>query len=395
MPRLPKKASLLQTPDSDSTLKGRRILFVLFNLELGGAERQALILAKHLVENEEAVVEVFGFNKSGPVADMCEELGVPWHIEPFSLDSTGNGQLLNFGHIWTILRRARPEILLPYTFVPNVICGLGWQRTGARACVWNQRDEGVTPFVKEWARPAAELTPMFVSNAPAGAEFLKDSLGVDPSKIRVIENGIGQSTANEDRSQWRAKLKIDHEAFVACMVANLHDNKDHRTLLRAWKHVIDRFNGRNAVLVLAGRHDGAYESLLLLSRELNLTRHVRFAGQVLDVPGLLSAVDVGVFSSYVEGCPNGVLESMAAGLAVAGTDIDAIRSAVGPKGLQFLAPPKDDEALGDAILKLANDSDLRVTLGAENQRRVRERFTASRMCESTVAVIKEVLSNVP
>lgn len=179
------------------------------------------------------------------------------------------------------------------------------------------------------------------------------------------------------------------------MVANLHDNKDHRTLLRAWRRVIDRFNGRKAVLVLAGRHDGAYESLASLSRELNLNGQVRFAGQVLDVPGLLSAADVGVFSSYIEGCPNGVLESMAAGLAVAGTDIDAIRSAVGPKGLHFLAPPKDDEALAGAILKLANDSDLRVTLGAENQRRVREKYTAPRMCESTVAVMKEVLSNVP
>jgi glycosyltransferase involved in cell wall biosynthesis len=261
--------------------------------------------------------------------------------------------------------------------------------------VWNQRDKGVTPFVEEWARPAAEHTPMFVSNAAAGAEFLKDRLGVDPSKIRVIENGIEQSTAKEDRSQWRAKLKIDDETFVACMVANLHDNKDHRTLLRAWRRVIDRFSDRNAVLVLAGRHDGAYESLASLSRELNLNGQIRFAGQVLDVPGLLSAADVGVFSSYIEGCPNGVLESMAAGLAVAGTDIDAIRSAVGPKGLPFLAAPKDDEALAGAILKLANDSDLRVTLGAENQQRVRENYTASRMCESTVAVMKEVLSNVP
>lgn len=395
MPRLPKKADPPQTPASDSTLKGRRIVFVLFNLELGGAERQALILAKHLVEHEEAAVEVWGFNKSGPVADMCEQLGVPWHLDSFRFESTENGRLLSLARITKSLQRARPEILLPYTFVPNVICGLGWQRTGARACVWNQRDEGVTPFVAEWARPAAERTSIFISNAARGAEFLKDRLGVDPSKIRVIENGIEQSTANEDRSQWRVKLKIEDEAFVACMVANLHDNKDHRTLLRAWKHVVDRFNGRRAVLVLAGRHDGAYESLLSLSRELNLTRHVRFAGQVLDVPGLLSAADVGVFSSYIEGCPNGVLESMAAGLAVAGTDIDAIRSAVGPKGLQFLAPPKDDEALAGAILTLANDPDLRVTVGAENQRRVRERFTAPRMCESTVAVIKEVLSNVP
>lgn len=69
------------------------------------------------------------------------------------------------------------------TFVPNVICGLSWQRTGARACVWNQRDEGVTLFVEEWARPAAERTPMFVSNGVAGAEFLVRELGVDAAKV--------------------------------------------------------------------------------------------------------------------------------------------------------------------------------------------------------------------
>ena len=236
---------------------------------------------------------------------------------------------------------------------------------------------------------------MFISNSPAGAEFLRDSLRVDPLKIRVIENGIEQSTANEDRSQWRAKLGIDNNTFMACMVANLHANKDHPTLLRAWRRVVDRFNDRKAVLVLAGRHDGAYESLTSLARELKLNGEVRFAGQVMDVAGLLSAADACVFSSFLEGCPNAVLESMSAGLAVAATNIDAIRSIVGQAGIQFLAPPKDDEALAIAILKLANDSDLRVTIGAENQRRVLEKYTAARMCESTVAVLREVVSNVP
>jgi glycosyltransferase involved in cell wall biosynthesis len=184
------------------------------------------------------------------------------------------------------------------------------------------------------------------------------------------------------------KLKIDDESFVACMVANLHDNKDHPTLLKAWKRVVESFNGRRAVLVLAGRHDGAYESLAMLSRELNLNGHVRFAGQVADVPGLLSAADVGVFSSLAEGCPNAVLESMAAGLAVAGTNIDGIRSVLGPSGLQFLSSPKDDEALAAAILKLANDADLRVTIGAANRKRVKEKYAAERMCEETVAVLR-------
>ena len=361
---------------------------MLFNLQLGGAERQALILARHLVEHEHAAVEVWGFNKSGPVAQICEQLGLPWRIVPFPFKS---GRIVGLARVALSLRRARPDILLPYTFVPNVICGLLWKWTGAQACVWNQRDEGVTRFVAEWAHAAAHRTPMFISNSEAGAQFLQTELSVDPLKIRVIENGIEQSLAKQDRSAWRDKLRIDDDSFVACMVANLHDNKDHRTLLKAWKRVVDGLNGRRAVLVLAGRHDGAYESLAALSRELNLNGHVRFAGQVFDVPGLLSAADIGVFSSVTEGCPNGVLESMAAGLAVAATDIDATRSVLGPKAVEFLAPPKDDEALAGAILKLANDSGLRVTIGAENQHRVRQKYDSLRMCSETVAALDELL----
>lgn len=390
MPRLPKKADPPLTPATNSTLKGRRIVFVLFNFELGGAERQALILARHLVEQEKAEVEVWGFNKPGPVAQFCERIGVPWRVVPYPFKSGRVARFAGLARVARRLRRARPDILLPYTYVPNVICGLIWRWTGAQACVWNQRDEGVTPFISEWARSASQRTPMFVSNSRAGERFLTDRLKVDPGRVRVIENGIEQLSVAGHRSSWRARLEIADDSFVACMVANLHDNKDHRTLLRAWRRVVEGCNGRKAVLVLAGRHDGAYESLVSLSRELDLNGHVRFAGQVSDVPGLLSAADVGVFSSVTEGCPNGVLESMAAGLAVAGTDIEGIRSVIAPAGLEFLAPPQDYEALAGAILKLEKDSDLRVTIGAENQQRVKEKYSAARMCEETVAVLKEL-----
>jgi len=388
---LPKKDDPPLTAASNSTLKGRRIVFVLFNLELGGAERQALILAKHLVEKEQAAVEVWGFNKSGPVAESCEQIGVPWRIIPFPFKGGRVARSIALARMALSLRRARPDLLLPYTFVPNVLCGLVWRWVGARACVWNQRDEGRMPFVANWARAAVCRTPMFVSNSEVGAEFLRNDLGVDSSKIRVIENGVSTSPPLEDRSAWRARLDIDGECFVACMVANLHDHKDHRTLLRAWKLVAAAFNSQKPVLVLAGRHDGAYESLASLSRELNLNGHVRFVGPVTDVPGLLSAVDLGVFSSVNEGCPNGVLESMSAGLAVAATDIEAIRSVVGPRSSELLAPPKDHEALASVIMKLANDSGLRVSIGTENRQRVEDRYTAARTCESMVTVIKSVL----
>jgi glycosyltransferase involved in cell wall biosynthesis len=209
-------------------------------------------------------------------------------------------------------------------------------------------------------------------------------LKVDPVKVNMVQNGIEQSTPQMDRKAWRKRLEIDDASFVACMVANLHTNKDHETLLRAWRIVMSTLD-RDAVLVLAGRHDGAYESLVALTRELGIERGVRFAGSVSDVAGLLTAVDIGVFSSRSEGCPNGVLECMAAGLAVAATDIEGVREVVGPSDL--LTPVGDADALSHTILKLASDPALCTTIGAQNRKRIIENHDARLMCEEFVGII--------
>ena len=353
-------------------MKGRRVVFVLGNLELGGAERQALILARYLVEHEQADVEVWGFNRSGPVADICEQHGIKSRV-------VASSEQLKFAQL---LREARPDILLPYTLIPNVVCGLVWQQTGARLCIWNQRDEGIFDFDTKRQHRAAQQTPLFISNSQAGARYLIEKLNVDPAKVYVIPNGIEVAPPQSDRRAWRERLEIDEMSFVACMVANLHANKDHATLLKAWNTVVD--HKHNAVLVLAGRQYGAYESLVELTNELGIAGNVRFAGHVSDVAGLLSAVDLGVFSSRSEGCPNGVLECMAAGLAIVGTDIEGIRET----GIQFLAPPADAERFAQIVLELAGNPDSRATIGAANQSKIKERYNAERMCEETIALLK-------
>lgn len=373
-------------------LKDRRIIFVLGNLELGGAERQAMILAKYLSGQEQAHVEVWGFNKSGPVAQICEQHGLPWRVIPYPFAEVCGNQFSDLLKVARTLRKAQPDILLPYTFGPNLVCGLVWRKTGARACVWNQRDEGLVPFGSSSVARAAERTSHFISNSAAGARFLIDKLGVAETRVTVIRNGVETVAAESDRDAWRERLAIDDEAFVACMVANLHLNKDHATVLRAWRKVVNEFssNGRSAVLVLAGRHDGAYESLASLASELQLNDNVRFAGPVFDVPGLLDAADVSVFSSRSEGCPNAVLESMAAGLPVAGSDIKGIRDVVGAVGAQFLAPVGDADALAKVLLKLAKSSLMCERAGEYNRWRVQENYDSLRMCSETAKLLTQL-----
>jgi glycosyltransferase involved in cell wall biosynthesis len=370
-------------------LKGRNIIFLFGSLEFGGAERQALMLAKYLSEHEQARVEVWGLNNHGPVAAICEEYGLAWRIVPSPLIGSPLARIINLSKLARTLRSARPDILLPYTLIPNVVCGLVWKWAGARLCVWNQRDEGIAHLSSRLERWAARRTPQFISNSSQGARFLVDKLNVSPAKVRVINNGVDCLTPKMSRSMWRNYLELDDQCFVACMVANLHNNKDHKTLLLAWRRVVTALaaSGRSAVLVLAGRYDDSHESLIALSDQLNINHSIRFTGHVSDIPGLLSAVDMSVFSSRSEGCPNGVLESMAAGLAVAGTNTEGIKEAVGPAGTQFLAPPGDAEALAGIILKLAGDPTLCSMIGAENRRRVRHKYDSIRMCQETISLL--------
>lgn len=370
-------------------LQGRRIVFVFGSLGLGGAERQALILARYLSEQEQARVEVWGFNESGPVATICEQYGLAWRVVPYPFAGSSFTHLISLSKLAWMLREVRPDILLPYTLIPNVVCGLIWKWTGARLCVWNQRDEGISLFNSRLERLAVQRTPQFISNSRQGARFLVDKLNVSTSKVRVINNGVECLTPKMSRSVWRNDLQIDDQCFVACMVANLHDNKDHKTLLMAWRNVVTTLeaSGLSAVLILAGKYDDSYKSLIALSYKLDINHSLRFIGQVSDIPGLLSAVDISVLSSRSEGCPNGVLESMTAGLAVAGTDIEGIREAVGPASEQFLAPPGDAEALAEVILKLAADPALCSMIGAVNQRRVKNKYDSMRMCEETVSLL--------
>ena len=371
-------------------LRGARIIIVLGPLELGGSERQALLLARYLAGEWQCEVHVWGtLGEPGRVATLCDEYGIQWRVVPFPWSEYRSERVKRLARFTWMLRGIRPNAILPYMALPNMVCGLVWRWTGAQTCIWNQRDDGVARLGTRYEPWAVSQTPRFIANSVHGARFLTEELNADPNRVRVIRNGVELGEPELDRRAWRDRLGVANGCFLACMVANLHQHKDHATLLRAWKLVLIRLQsaGYSAALLLAGRFDNTHESLKALAADLEISADVKFLGAVNDIPGLLSSVDLGVFSSRTEGSPNGLLECMAAGLAVAATDIPGIREAVGQGGQPFLAPPGDAQILADRILKLAVSPALRAQLGEANRRRIVLEFNPRRMCEETSEVI--------
>lgn len=378
-----------------TVLNGLRIVIALKTLELGGAERNALRLARHFALEQGADVQIWGFrDKLGLVAEYCEEYGIPWRTLRWGLPTTGSPirRLKRLAWFVRELRRANPDVILPYIHEPNVACGLVWRWTGARLCIWNQRDVGKAHVKRQVEKLAVRWTPWFVSNSHAGADFLVQTLGAKPDRVRVIRNGVDLPAPQLDQTAWRTQLGVDEDCFLVCMIANLTRYKDHATLLKAWPRVVGRLRtvGRQAVLVLAGRFGDTYDPLKMLTYDLGIDSNIRLLGLVKDISGLISTIDLGVLSSRSEGCPNALLECMAAGLAVVGTDTPGIREAVGV-GYRYLSPPGDSEALADRIIEFAMDPKLGTKVGAQNHHRIETEFSPQQFYKKMTTLIIEGL----
>ena len=309
-----------------STLRGKKIVFVVAWPVMGGAERNMLQVLLHLAHNEGAKVDVLALTaEEGRFRTAVQDAGIAWHAYPVHWFGGKVYKSRTLARLALRLRRLRPDVLMPYTTRPNVLCGLVWPTTGASICVWNQRDLAPSAkFGPELIARAARRSSLLVTNSHAGRDYLVSRLGARPDRVSVVLDSVELPKPSASRAEWRARHLVAEKTVVATMLAHFHRGKDHETLLRAWRLVVDGVGDR-AVLLLAGRSAGTKDEVKALAYDLDLGSSVRFLEDVVDVAGLLAASDFAVLSSASESSPNALLESMTAGLAVVATDVPGIR----------------------------------------------------------------------
>lgn len=125
----------------------------------------------------------------------------------------------------------------------------------------------------------------------------------------------------------------------------------------------------NAKLIIVG---GYGEDATACRRLAKLNPNITFLGPVspAKVPHYLARAQVFCLPSLHESFPNVVLEAMNAGVPVVTTNIEGIPYAVGDAAL--LVPPKDPQALKNAIRSLFNDAKLRSQLARKGREQVKE-----------------------
>jgi glycosyltransferase involved in cell wall biosynthesis len=211
-----------------------------------------------------------------------------------------------------------------------------------------------------------------------------EALGIiDPARANVLYNGIEPTAAGAELplGAFRAELGIAEDVPLAVSVGRFHEQKDQRTLLRAWADVTHRMPDAVLALIGSGPLEGA---LRKQAAALQLGDSLRFVVPRQGLGAVYADADVFVLSSLWEGLPYVVLEAMDARLPVVTTAVDGIPEAVTEGVTGFLVPPADPAALADAVVTVLGDLQRARAMGEAGRARVVSDFALDRMTDAYV-----------
>lgn len=183
--------------------------------------------------------------------------------------------------------------------------------------------------------------------------------GVDPARIDVVPHGVPPHFARAGEARidaFRRERGMGDRAVL--FLGSLEPRKNLATLVEAFA----RLDDPGAELWIAGGEGWKFSPVHARVRALGLEERVRFAGFVpdQDVPLWMSACDVFAYPSLYEGFGMPVIEAMACGAVVVGSDATSLPEVIGDAGL--MAPPTDAGALAAALRRSLTDAALRETL---------------------------------
>lgn len=352
---------------------GRRtVMHLIWRFVVGGSEVYALKLASNL-EKEKYLSIICALDAGGVLEDEANAQGILTYV----MNRRRGIDLGLFWRLYRLFRKQRVDIVHTHHFTQLFYSLPGALLVRARII---HTEHGLTVYRKRHLRVAFRFLSFFcdkvVTIGQDCSNVLNTEFGIPERKLAVAHAGIDLSSFEVSKEQARLELGISPDARVATIVAQLYPVKNHSLLLSAFKEVIPRIP--TALLLVVG--DGVERENMVLTIELlGLHDNVRMLGQRRDIPRILAASDTFVLSSDSEGLPIAMLEAMAAGKPVVATAVNDIPTVVVDRESGRIVPPRDPQALADALVELLNNSNLAEEMGEKGRSIVDQRFSVRAM----------------
>lgn len=351
-----------------------RLLYVIGQLGLGGAERQLYYLLSSLDRSRyHPCLVVWNYNPHEKYYRSIDALKIPIYGLPQQWSSIS--KLLRLRKLAGTLA---PEVIHSYVFFTNFAADYAARSTGALA-IGSLRSDivrsieygGVVRGVLNSRWPNCQI-----SNSTVCAEAAKRNSSFFVSKrYIVVRNGLDLNSFHDTDDTLESRTYV---ASVGSLIS-----------VKRWDRLLHAVQGLRGVGIedtrfrLAG--DGPLRSALeRLAEELGVAPTVEFLGSVHDIPVFLKGAKFLVHTSQSEGCPNVVMEAMAAGRAVVATDVGDIPYLIEDGKTGFVVQREDSEALVDRIVTLLTNPDLCRQMGKNARIRAEQEFKLSSLVKGTL-----------
>lgn len=300
-----------------------RILHILGNTQLGGAESRIMDLYRHMDRSVVQFDFVVHSKEEGYFNEEIRKLGgrifrVPRFrvLNYFSYcrawkkllqehrDADGRSEFhMIQGHM-----TSTAAIYLPIARK----CGIETTIAHARSAGVDKGLKGIlTRFLRRNLSKKADY--LFTCSELAGISVFGKK-AVKQGRTRFLPNAIDCQKFAPDplvREKIRRELGIEN-CYVIGHVGRFHYAKNHEYLLRVFAELVKR-KTRDYVLLLLGEGSGM-EDIRILSRELGIEDKVYFLGNKSNVNDYYQAMDYFVYPSRFEGMPGTIVEAQTAGL---------------------------------------------------------------------------------
>jgi glycosyltransferase involved in cell wall biosynthesis len=358
-----------------------KVVFLVRQLNIGGAERQLVIVANELASRGHEVV-IASFYPGGALSKQLDSR----RVRLISLEKRSRWDLFTmYFKVLRVMRQERPDILHGWMHTQNVVATAArffFPKAKLYWCVRASNLETVLDPVESlavWLQSRlAVFADCIVVNSMAGLEHAASG-GIDREKMVFIPNGIDTNVfypAEGEGRRIRSDWGIGESEKVIGKVARYDPIKNHPLFLKAAARIAaERADVR---FVCVGHGEEAYlQQLQELTRTLGIQDRVQWIDARPDVRAVYNALDVFCSSSTSEGFPNVIGEAMACGRQCVVTDVGDSKFVVGETGI---AVPSDDVDALAAGFRQALD---RGPLNLRARQRVLENFTVAHLGDKT------------
>lgn len=355
-----------------------KIMFLIYSLEGGGAERATVNLADHFAAagGREVTVATFtdsagdAYKLSGKIRRV--ELGLSGPSSgPVSAFFTNAGRVLK---IRKAISEAGPDVVIAEMPAAGVLGAFAAVGLGPRFIIQEQIHPPRMPLSASWEflrRKAYPMADRVVALTEKTAGWFRQNYRL--KNVSVIPNPVTYPLEKTGPDISPEKITAENRRFILS-AGRLDGQKGFDLLIKIFSSLSPAYPGWDLVILGEGKERGALERQI---RESGLEGRIFLPGRAGNLADWYGKAEIYALSSRFEGFPNVLAEAMAYSLPAVSFDCETGPAEMIADGVNgFLVPPEDTAAFAASLGRLMSDGKLRERMSAEAVS-VRERFSIS------------------